>query len=402
MNLQKTLGSLFLLLVVNIAHADYGCHFVMDKLLSQALDGPNIKISIRFTCREDMNLIGVSFFCSTAQKSPSYLVSIREDKEGLPSPDVLTSNSITPKGNSWITLPIDNLPLQAGKVYHMVMEQDAFRGGMHKVGLIGPDHFASIAYGDFLNSFDPRNENSDPKLNLLIFQNDQWKVLNRQPLFALQGTGSKVQGVPYDEPGNLPIHGNGTPNDPTDDVIQGEALHPHYGFTGTGLAIRVRREGHPTAPLNYAVYIIDFMHHKTIPSFSGEALNPDQVSASFRWVTIGFNPKDHPQTFPPQGQCVVFQTDSGKAATGATSCSDCYIISEIGNSGGLANAADLSFDGGAHLSREVYSTDGWATWMDEFERDANVVILGPVQSRMEEPNPNPIPTPLPLLGGTNP
>jgi hypothetical protein len=122
-------------------------------------------------------------------------------------------------------------------------------------------------------------------------------------------------------------------------------------------------------------------------------LKPEQVSASFRWVTFGFKAEDHPQSFPPQGQCVVFETDSGKISSDTPGCVDCYVISEVGNSGGLSSAADLSFDGGAHLSREVHSTDGWTNWEDAFERDANVVILGPAQSPLAEPTPAAISTP---------
>ncbi len=393
MQLKKTFFFHLFLLSVTLAHADFGCHFIINKIVQQALDNPETKISFRFTCREDMDLIGVSFCVGDARKPPSYLVTIHEDSKGFPVSQALTSAAITPKAHSWASLPMDNLPLQGGRVYHLVIEQDSLRGGMHPVGIIGPDHYASVSFSDVLNAFDPRNETFDPNLNVLLYQNNKWQALDRQPLYALHGTGSRFQGDPYDEYGELAIHGNGTPNERPDDIIQGEALHPHYGFTGTGLAVRLRKVGHPTLPLNYGVFIIDYLHHKAVPSFSGEALNPDQVSTTYQWVTIGFHSKDNPKSFPPQGQCVVFQTDSGKAVSESPGCMDCYVISEVGNSGGLASAADLSFDGGAHLSREVHSSDGWSTWTDEFERDANIVILGPSQPPLSENTPGPIPTP---------
>ncbi len=393
MQIFSALLFLFFSLWVNFAHADFGCHFLLNQILYQALEQPENKISFRFTCQEDMNLIAVSFHVGDAKSPPSYLVTLHDDEKGSPVSQTLASAALTPKDHSWATVPIDNLPLEKGKVYHLVIEQDAFRGGMHKVGKIGPENFASIDYGDALNPFDPRNETSDPNLNVLIFKKGKWKTLNRQPLYALHGTGARLQGNPYDEAGELPIYAGGSPENPTPGLSQGEALHPHYGLTGTGLALRVRKVGHPAHPLNYSVYIIDFMRHKTIPSFHGEALKPDQVPASFQWVTFGFNPKDHPQSFPPQGQCVVFQTESGQATPDPPGCADCYVISEVGNSGGLASAADLSFDGGAHLSREVRSSDGWSDWTDAFERDANVIILGPTQEPLGEPNPGAIPTP---------
>ncbi len=380
----------------SLTYGDYGCHFTMGSRLFTPLNTEDKKISFRFTAQEAMNLIAVSFYCEKTQKPPAYKISLQEDKNGLPDLKPLETSSVTPKGGCWITVPINDLTLLSGKVYHLVIEQDATRGGQHKVGIIDDNHFASISYGDHLNSFNPRAETVDPQLNVLVSENGKWKTLNRQPLFALHGSGSKLQGVPYDEFGELPIHG-GAPGDHSNDLIQGEALHPHEGLTATGFAIHVRKIGAPTAPLNYRVYSINFMQHKTTLAFSGEALLPSQAPVSYEWVTIGIKKEDHPQTFPPECRYVVFQTDSGRGISDSPGCEDCYVLSEVGNSGGLAGAADLSFDGGAHLSREVTSTDGWKTWEDAFERDANVIILGPKGSNSELPVPGPIPTPAPVI-----
>ena len=89
-------------------------------------------------------------------------------------------------------------------------------------------------------------------------------------------------------------------------------------------------------------------------------------------------------------------------ASEAPGCNDCYLISEVGNSGGLAEAADLSFDGGAHLSREAVSYDGGATWQDRFERDANVVILGILGPSPASISPGPLPTPPSWFEGVAP
>jgi hypothetical protein len=56
----------------------------------------------------------------------------------------------------------------------------------------------------------------------------------------------------------------------------------------------------------------------------------------------------------------------------------------------------MTFDSGPHLSREAYSIDGGATWLDEFERDANVVILGDACPPTEPTGTESIPTPAPL------
>ncbi len=386
----------------SLAQADFGSHFILNSRLAFPLDSGTKKIAFRFTCRQDVSLIGASFYCEKSQTPPEYKVSLVDDEKGLPSPKVLESSSVTPKGGCWVTVPFNNLPLQAGQVYHLVLEQDATRGGQHPVGVIDTRHFASVAYGDALNAFDPRDEKPDPKLNVLVYENGKWRVLDKQPLFALHGGGSKFQGIPYDSFGELPIHGNGTPGNPSDDVLAGEVLHPHSGLIPTGFALRLRKEGHPTAPLKYRVYTINFLQHKITLAFSGLAALPSQVQNGYQWVTIGLKKEDQPQEFPAECRFVTFQTDSGGPSDQPPGCSDCYLISEFGNSGGLAGAADLSFDGGAHLSREAFSTDGGATWQDAFERDANVVILGSLSAPPGPQEFAPVPTPMPWFEGTAP
>jgi len=377
-------------------YADYGCHFIVNSRLATIIDSPEKKLSFRFTCQEDMNVIALSLFCQEAQAPPAYQISIQEDENGKPSSKPLETSSVTPKGGGWVTIPIDEVPLFGGKIYHLVVEQDVMRGGQHPVGVIGPNNFASFAYTDLLNFFYPNSEKPDPKTNVLLFEKGQWKALDREPLYAIHGSGQMLQGNPYDDFGVRPIHGNGTPGDPSDDVIQGEALHPHYDLNPKGFVIRVKKQGNPDSPLNYRVYVIDHMHHKTHLAFSGEALKPGQTPGSFQWVTIGIKKDDNPEYFPPECRYVVFQTNSGKAVPGSPGCEDCYLLSDVGNSGGLSGAPDLTFDGGAHLARAVHSMDGWATWIDEFERDAHVIIQGlPATPLLAKPV-NPIPTPLPL------
>lgn len=394
--------SLALFLAISSAYADYGVHYVGGRILESPLDEGGKKISFRFTCQKDMDLIAVSYDCGRAQNPPSYKVSLHEDQDGFPSTQVLEESCATPKGGCWMTLPFNHLSLVKDKVYHLVIEQDAFRGGEHPVGVIDSGHFATVAFGDHLNLFDPRDETPDSKLNVLSFEKGRWKVLNHQPLYTLHGSGGKFQGVSYDSVGEIPVHGNGVPEDPSRHVLAGECLHPHYGFSATGFSVRVRRQGNPTAPLNCRVYSHDFMHHKTSLVFTGQALGPEEAPVSFQWVTFGFPKNNQPPSFPPECRYVVFETAAGRAVSQAPGCEDCYLISEMGNSGGLADAADLTFDGGAHLSREAYSTDGGANWQDVFERDTNVVILGPVNFSPVLPTPGPIPTPEPVLEDEEP
>ncbi len=362
--------------------ADYGCRFLMNSRLSTTLDSSDQKIAFRFTSRQDANVIALSFFCQTAQNPPAYLISLQEDKNGTPSGVPLGTASVVPQPASWITVPLNNISLNQGKIYHLVIEHNVTRGGFHPVGVIGPNHNAAFAYSDVPNQVDPQDGKPDPQLNVLLFQKGVWKKIDRQPIFALHESGSQVQGDPYDDSEALPIHGNGTPQDRSDDVLQGEALHPHCAFTASAIVLRVRAQGRPTAPLNYRVYTNDYRKHITSLAFTGVALNPPQAPSVFQWVTVKLRPEDHPEGFPDECRYIVFQTDSGRASSAAPGCEDCYLLSEVGNSGGLADACDLTFDGGPHLSREATSLNGGVSWTDAFERDADVYLVGPDCSSM--------------------
>jgi prepilin-type processing-associated H-X9-DG protein len=399
--LKKALLFFFItLLITTTVQADFGNWFVANKRLSNPLNTSDKKLSYRFTCQDDMNITAASVYCIEASHPPAYLVSLQEDEQGLPSGQPLTSSSYIPLSQNWSTIPLDSFPLIKGKVYHLVLEQDINRGGDHPVGLIGPSNYASFLSTDVLNHIHPNDGTPDPATNVLFFDGHHWKEMNQEPVYALYGAESQLQGNPYDDPGVCPIYGSGDPNDKSHQVLQGQAIHFHCGFLSSSFAIRVRKQGNPKSPLNYRILKNEFQIHKTYTIHSAVALNPDQVSPDFQWVTIGFD-DSRASNFSPECWFLVFQTDSGKPSKNSPGCDDCYILSDVGNSGGLANAANLTFDGGPHLSRAIYSLDGGnpSHWMDAFERDDNVGALGPTcHITPYEDRSAPIPTPLPLDG----
>jgi hypothetical protein len=390
----------FILVGVPSAWSDFGNWFVANKRLSTTLDSSEKKLTFRFTCQDNMNITAAAIYCVDAIHPPAYRINLQEDKNGLPSGDSLTSSSYIPSPRSWSTVPLDSVPLVKGKVYHLVVEQDVNRGGDHPVGLIGPSNFASFLSTDVLNHIHPNDGSPDPETNVLVFTNGKWKSLDEEPVYALYGAGSHLQGNPYDDPGIRPIYGSGDPRDKTHQVLQGQSLHFHCGTQSSSFAIRVRKQGNPKYPLNYLILKNEFQIHKTYPVHSAIALTPEQVPTAFQWVTLGFNDQGS-SNFSPECWFLVFQTDSGRHSKNFPGCEDCYVLSDVGNSGGLSNAANLTFDGGPHLSRAIYSTDGGnaSHWIDEFERDANVGTIGP---SCPIPFPSeflPLPTPLPLVGG---
>ena len=398
--LKHFLFCVFLLqLSVSVAWSDFGNWFVANQRLSNTLDSSDKKLSFRFTCQDDMNLTAASIYCMEATQPPAYIVSLQEDKNGLPSGEMLTFSSYVPHAQSWSTIPLISVPLVKGKVYHLVIEDDVNRGGGHPVGFIGPSNYASFLSTDVLNHLHPNDGSPDPATNVLFFKNGKWKTLDQEPVYALYGAGYQLQGNPYDDPGTRPIYGSGDPSDKTPQVLQGQALHFHCQTQCFSFAIRVKKQGNPKTPLNYIILRNDYEKHKTYPIHTAVALTPDQASTSFQWVTIGFDDQKV-SNFSPECWFMVFQTDSGQPSHNPAGCEDCYLLSDVGNSGGLAGADNLTFDLGPHHSREVYYPDNrnYSGWIDEFERDANVGAIGPSCPPSQPKAPAPLFTPLPLMG----
>ena len=380
------------------AQGEYGNRFVATQRLSVTLDQSGKKISYRFTCQDGLNLTAAAVYCAQAVNPPAYRVSLQDDAAGVPAGILLSSSSFVPLPQSWSTVPLPSIPLSKGKIYHLVLEPDRMRGGEHPVGFIGTSHCASFLTTDLLNHLHPNDGSPDPQANTLAGDGDRWKELNQEPVYAIYGDGANLQGNPYDNPGVRPIYGSGDPKDKAHQVWQGQSLHFHCGFTADSLVIRVRKQGNPKTPLNYFILKHNFHIHQTIPIYTAKAMSPDQAPAQFQWVTIGFGDKGK-SNFSPECWFLVLQTDSGRPSSGQPGCDDCYLLSEVGNSGGLADAANLTFDGGPHLSRLVYSTDGGEAshWIDEFESDANLCALGPTCPPELHRDFEPIATPLPLI-----
>ena len=377
------------------AWADFGNKFVANQRLSTPLDASTNKLSYRFTCQEEMDAIAAAVFCSEGVNPPAYILSLQKDANGLPSGQQISSSHFIPLAQTWSTVPLPTIGLTKGKVYHLVLEQDVLRGGGHPVGVIGPRNFAAFLTTDVLNHIHPNDDSPDPAANTLLFNGKKWKELNQEPLYALYGAGNHLQGNPYDDPGVRPIYGNGA--DKSTQVWQGQSLHFHCGVAATAFAVRIRKQGHPTTPLNYSILKHFFQIHKTMPIYSAVALTPSQAPSDFQWVTIGFGDLSK-SNFSPECWFLVFQTDSGRPSNNGQDCEDCYLISDVGNSGGLAAAADMTFDNGPHLTREVFSIDGGNPlhWMDAFERDLNVRAIGPACPPPLERDFKPLPTPEPL------
>ncbi|HTC19971.1 MAG TPA: hypothetical protein VK859_03935, partial [bacterium] len=178
-----------LLLAAPWARADFGNWFVANQRLSTPLDSSDKKLSFRFTCQDNMNLTAAAVYCVEASNPPAYQISLQADENGSPSGEPLAFSSYIPRSQTWTTVPLESVPLLKDKVYYLVLEQDVKRGGDHAVGVIGPANWASFLSTDVLNHLHPNDGSPDPAANTMLFENNQWKELNQEPVYAVYGEG---------------------------------------------------------------------------------------------------------------------------------------------------------------------------------------------------------------------
>jgi hypothetical protein len=373
------------------SRADFGFDFVGNRRVPLTLDSPEARLSLRFTCRQDIALYAASVFCLEAKQSPGYRLILEADAHGQPSGITLSCSSFVPAGKTWATLPMDGVSLRKGSVYHLVLQADINRGGIHKIQSCDKDHWASFVATDVENHFLPADSAMDPSQAVLMGKGKRLEDQGVQGVYALFGSGGAVSGNPFDDPGCRPIY-----KGEKGLLWQAEALHPHCGTNATAFKIRIKKQGQPGADLVYKIYRIDFLVHQTTMIVSGTAQTASRAPADWQWVHVPFPSKM--QSFAPECTYFALGSESGQAAEEAPGCKDCYLLSDMGVSPVLAEAAVLTFDGGPHLSRAASSWEA-KNWGDEFERDANIVLLADPCARQPIPEPPVFPTPAPLLEG---
>lgn len=342
-----------------------GLSLVSEPSPSLPLDAPDKFLSACFEVNADMEVRALAVFCDQSEEAPPYLLSLHKEEKGGPGRELARSSGIAPRAQSWVCGQLDGLALAKGSRVCLKISPDLLRGGSHPVDQPSPSRFAS---------FKASAPEKRPGQAL--------------PLHALLGRGKRIQGNGWGESLALPIHGNGTEADPSDDRWQAQVFHFDCGFNARTLKARVRKLGRPKHPLKWVLLRHDYKAHKTSPIYEAVLAPSSKVEESWAWVEAAFPSNTG---YPPECHYVALKSESGTGTGG--SCSDCYEVSGQRLAGGLELVQELGFNGGAHRDRASSSVNG-GHWTDDFDADLHLGILAPPCMPKDGPKaPRLVPTP---------
>jgi hypothetical protein len=307
------------------------------------------------------------------------LVSLAEDDGGKPSKKIITHASLAPKAGAWAVFQFGETQLARGATYHALVEFDAMHGGSHPVGIADKQHFANFA------STEPGPADG----SLLLREGKSWKSVAAKPVFIVMGRNGKSLGNSYAQSGAADIHGNNTPDDDGDDLMQSQALHFYCGTSAKSLRMRVRKVGNPRSPLELELLKHVFVEHRVVSLTRTTALFPESASADWRWVKVAL-PGQTPVSLPPECHYFALRSAAGRAE--GASCADCWQVSYVEAPEGAQGAEDLTFDAGAHRSRAAWRT-GNGPWIDQFNRELHLVVDSGPCPDFGDARLAPIPTP---------
>lgn len=371
---------LFVLLVSkSSASSGFGWDGVIDRIHPMAIDSSSASFSIRFIPKENLPLQSIALYCSEAALAPSVLMSVSEDDGGKPSKNVITRAALTPKGGAWAVFQFGETQLAKGRAYHAQVEFDALHGGSHPVGLADKGHFAAFA------STEPGAADG----SLLQRAGSAWKPVAAKAVYIVMGRNGRSQGNSYVFSGAAEIHGNGTPGDPSDDVMQSQSLHFFCGTSAKSIRMRVRKVGSPSAPLELELLKHVFVEHRVVSLTRTTALLPEAASTDWRWYTVAL-PGRTPVSLPPECHYFALRSTAGRVEGGH--CVDCWQASWVEAPEGAQGAEELTFDAGAHRSRAAWRR-GDGPWVDQFLREIHIVADSADCPSFDDVKLAPVPTP---------
>ncbi len=365
--------------------ADFGLAWAAHSSAGLRMDSPEASFSIRFTSLRDQQLRLASLYCLSSSNAPSYLLSLQEDKRGLPSGRPLAVASWVPAGSSWGSLVFEGITLKKGSVYHAVVEFDSLRGGGHPVGTISPGNYAVFAALSPATQTLPLDGGKDMALALLSRgKHGPWKDTGLTPVFMLRGADGLLQGQSYGETIAWPVYAG---------LAQAQVLHFNCGSTVSAIRVRVRKLGKPSAPLRLQIHKHDYHAHKVFQLYEADLAQASDLSSQWSWREFSL-PEAAPRNVAPECYYFSLTTDSGLAESGQ--CADCYQVSGLKTWPGAPGSQDLTFDAGAHRSRAA-SRPGKSPWRDDFDADLNLMAVGTAcEARERDLSMEPLPTPAPL------
>jgi len=329
---------------------DYGNKFRLTATSSiNSMTSASHKTSLRFTAQNSktVSALRVNLFAENGA-SPRYRYGIQADNgSGLPTGSYLGSGTWTMTAPNW-TPNIAISPyvtLQAGQVYHIVVQYDT--GG----GTISGSRNIALRRSTPPNLLYPFNNATDNNSHTLFFNGSSWSVQSFQPIYELDfnDVPQTFEGNPYESSAEVAVFGN---------TIIGEK----FTYTGStqnasSVTFYVRKQGTPAGNLDFVVQQIGG------PSTTC-TVNSSGVGTSNAPVTCTFG---SPVTLTQSTQYRVYLRSQS-----STSGNDYRLYRLVNSSGASYNS--ITYD--ATNSIYTISANAGSTWTDTSGTNLNWDVGG--------------------------
>ncbi|MBN2753427.1 MAG: T9SS type A sorting domain-containing protein [Candidatus Goldbacteria bacterium] len=326
------------------------------------------QLSYKFKAPYDIQAQSIRLTGYKGGATSTFIVGIKaDDGFGKPLAGYLTNSTPTAAANYWNTFEIPAYTLNAGNIYHIVVEASVLQTGGYQFSYTTPNHHVF-----------PLNQYYDADADVLFFNGTSWASYNGMPVFEIEDTGGKHFGNPYDYSGfSAYIHGNNSAVT-SDDKIYGEDISNLTADTVTNEVVcYLRKAGNPTDPVFYTIKNIT----DGFDEASGILAYPADVTGTYQWKTAGF-----PAFTLIAGKTYRLIFHSQNTGTGSA---DYYEINMPDNYSVVADVMHTGLNYQGLNQKAVSSENGGTTWIVENEAD----IVFKLQY-------NPVPTEVPTATET--
>jgi len=204
------------------------------------------KFSVRFTSKFSGNVSNILLPMET-NMDDEVKVGLQESIDGYPSGIWLASNTAYPYPISFPSTNVlginftQNVPIESGKIYHIVMEP-TIKNNDDTVKLRVYKNNWQI---NSLDHTDPDETWMDPSINTLFFDGESWMITEKWPSFVIKYSNGVSDGQPYTLFAPWIIG---------EKRYVGQAVIPYSNYEVDEIAFVVATKGNPMDDLYYAIY----------------------------------------------------------------------------------------------------------------------------------------------------
>ncbi len=207
------------------------------------LENSKEKVSIRFTAKLSGEATSLAINALASEGQHQIRVGLQEDKNGTPDGKWINEYGfgISQAKEGFITVNLQRtVPVQKGKVYHIVIEP-AENITKERIQILT---YMADGFAQPFNNENPDIVWHDPVMNVLFYDGNGWREENKWPIFVIGYSDNRSEGEPYSLAAPWVIH---------DQVYVGQEFLPSADYNIGKIAFVVSLKAEPKDKLYYEI-----------------------------------------------------------------------------------------------------------------------------------------------------